>query len=57
LFFTDFDEDEFLGTQDLEKTLMLLTRNELASDEVSLVSSKVNLHSNFMMSVSFVIAI
>jgi hypothetical protein len=37
----DFDGDQFLGTDDLEQTLKLLTRDELAPDEVSLVSSKV----------------
>ncbi|ODN03541.1 Calcium and integrin-binding family member 3, partial [Orchesella cincta] len=37
----DFDGDQFLGTSDLEKTLQLLTRDELSPDEVSLVSTKV----------------
>jgi len=37
----DFDGDQFLGTDDLEQTLKLLTRDELVPDEVSLVSSKV----------------
>ncbi|OXA43769.1 calcium and integrin-binding family member 3 [Folsomia candida] len=37
----DFDGDQFLGTGDLEQTLKLLTRDELAPDEVALVSVKV----------------
>lgn len=40
----DFDEDQFLGTSDLERTLQLITRDELSSDEVSLVSTKVKIN-------------
>jgi hypothetical protein len=38
----DFDEDQFLGTEDLEKAVQHLTRDELTADEISLVCTKVS---------------
>jgi len=37
----DFDQDDFLGKDDLEKTIRALTRDELAQDEIEFITDRV----------------
>lgn len=39
--FSDFDQDDFLGKDDLEKTIRALTRDELAQDEIEFIIDRV----------------
>lgn len=40
-FFEDFDQDDFLGKDDLEKTIRALTRDEMGQDEVEFMIDRV----------------
>ena len=40
-FYQDFDQDDYIGKEDLKQTLRAITANELTDEEMEFVSDKV----------------